>query len=58
MIDVSSTKKPRSQFVTALAWFSIVVSALMVFVSIMQNVMVQFFFPPDFLNQLSNESAT
>ncbi len=49
--------QPLSQFVTVLAWFSIVVSALMVLVSAMQNIMLNLFFPTDVLGLLSEADA-
>jgi hypothetical protein len=48
---------PRSQFVTALAWFSIVVSALMIVSSTMQNVMVNFVLPPNIFDSLLRDSG-
>jgi hypothetical protein len=55
----SSTDDARapSQFVTVLAWFSIVASALMLLVSAMQNIMLHVFFPPNALSLVSEADA-
>jgi hypothetical protein len=55
--ESQAAPKLRSQFVTALAWFSIVVSALMVVSSTMQNVMVNFVLPPNIFDSLIRDSA-
>jgi hypothetical protein len=46
--------KPRSQFVTALAWFSIVVAALMTCSSLLQTIFVNLFLPANSLQQLQS----
>ena len=45
---------PGSTFVTGLAWFAIVGSALMTVISIMQGVMVFAYFPSDFSDTLGS----
>ncbi|MGL4232813.1 MAG: hypothetical protein ACRDAM_05600 [Casimicrobium sp.] len=52
-----NTSTPRSQFITIFAWFSIAVSAMMVLMSILQNVMVSFLFPADMLDQLAKQGG-
>lgn len=55
-IDQTTAPAPRSQFVTVLAWFSIVVSALMIVTSLLQNLMVHMLVPPDAFDQLSQQN--
>ncbi len=55
--DHSTAPKPRSQFVTVLAWFSIAVSILATLSSLMQNIMLNFVFPKDMFEQLAAQGG-
>ncbi len=53
--EQTTVSPPRSQFVTLLAWFSIAVSCLMIFTSLMQNLMVHVLIPPDAFETLAQQ---
>jgi hypothetical protein len=55
--ESQAAPKLRSQFVTALAWFSIVVAALMTVSSVLQNVMVNFVLPSNLFDPLTSGDA-
>jgi hypothetical protein len=52
--QTDGSPRSRSQFVTALAWFSIVVAALATCSSLLQTIFVNLFLPADSLQQLQS----
>ncbi len=47
----------RSTFVTVVAWIFLVLSGFTLFVSVMQNIMVQFLFPPEMLERAAAQDG-